>query len=225
MPARFIFTPAAIPPKPAPTTITRAVPAGPNNSCADGLTRPSMQRYGDAHERLQPHRDRRDGPRALEAVLSRRPRLPVLVRDQPTRRRDREAQLAPAAARSHGVVPDPRWIRARVPALLRARGDQAVPRSDHGRARPDAPVDRRRRHLRDRAESRRVRRTDHRGQRPGHGDLHPRSRRPAPRAAANRVPREPAAQALTPARASCPRLSREPEQALADDVALDLARS
>jgi hypothetical protein len=32
MPARFILTPAAMPPKPQPTTTTRGVPAGPNSS-------------------------------------------------------------------------------------------------------------------------------------------------------------------------------------------------
>src|SRR5436305_1148297 len=39
MPARFRFTPAAIPPNPAPTTTTRGVPAGPNRSSAVGFTR------------------------------------------------------------------------------------------------------------------------------------------------------------------------------------------
>src|SRR5439155_206394 len=34
MPACFIFTPAAIPPNPAPTTTTLGVPAGPNSSSA-----------------------------------------------------------------------------------------------------------------------------------------------------------------------------------------------
>src|SRR6266849_5554389 len=38
MPACFIFTPAAIPPNPAPTTTTLGVPAGPNSSSAVGLT-------------------------------------------------------------------------------------------------------------------------------------------------------------------------------------------
>src|SRR4051794_26711467 len=99
MPARFIFTPAAIPPKPAPTTITRGVPAGPNSSCADGLTSHAPFRYGDAHEHLQPHRDRGHRPRALEAVLRGGPRVPVLVRDHARGRDDREAELARGSAR------------------------------------------------------------------------------------------------------------------------------
>jgi hypothetical protein len=44
IPARFSFTATAIPPKPAPTTITLGDPAGPNSSFADGrcsLTRSS----------------------------------------------------------------------------------------------------------------------------------------------------------------------------------------
>src|SRR5437899_9411856 len=38
MPACFIFTPAAIPPNPAPTTTTLGVPAGPNSSSAVDFT-------------------------------------------------------------------------------------------------------------------------------------------------------------------------------------------
>ena len=37
IPARRSFTPAAIPPIPAPTTTTLGVPEGPNSSVADGL--------------------------------------------------------------------------------------------------------------------------------------------------------------------------------------------
>ena len=37
IPACRSFTPAAIPPIPAPTTTTLGVPAGPNSSLADGL--------------------------------------------------------------------------------------------------------------------------------------------------------------------------------------------
>jgi hypothetical protein len=42
MPACFIFTPAAMPPKPAPTTTTLGVRAGPNSSSALGVTGNSM---------------------------------------------------------------------------------------------------------------------------------------------------------------------------------------
>ena len=42
MPACFSFTPAAIPPNPAPTTTTRGVPAGPNSSSAVGFTAARM---------------------------------------------------------------------------------------------------------------------------------------------------------------------------------------
>src|SRR3979490_88023 len=38
MPARFSFTPAAIPPNPAPITTTLGVPRGPNSSGAVGFT-------------------------------------------------------------------------------------------------------------------------------------------------------------------------------------------
>src|SRR6476619_4831764 len=43
MPARFIFTPAAIPPNPAPTTATLGVPAEPNRSSAAGFIGSSLQ--------------------------------------------------------------------------------------------------------------------------------------------------------------------------------------
>src|SRR5690349_25167466 len=44
MPARCSATPAAMPPKPAPTTTTRGVPAAPNSAWALGLTRRSPPR-------------------------------------------------------------------------------------------------------------------------------------------------------------------------------------
>src|SRR5438309_11351988 len=44
MPACFIFTPAAIPPNPAPTITALGVPAGPNSSSAVGLTATPLAR-------------------------------------------------------------------------------------------------------------------------------------------------------------------------------------
>ena len=45
IPARSSFTPAAIPPNPAPTTTTRGVPAGPNSSSAVGFTDIWLHRF------------------------------------------------------------------------------------------------------------------------------------------------------------------------------------
>src|SRR6478735_6340083 len=68
MPARFIFTPAAMPPNPHPTTTTRGVPAGPNNSVLRFTRRllcvARIRAVAATSENTMPHRDGRPrGPR------------------------------------------------------------------------------------------------------------------------------------------------------------------
>jgi hypothetical protein len=70
MPARFILTPTAIPPNPAPTTTTFGVPAGPNRSSALRLTNgraPGRQPWGTARASTL------DGPATVASCTRRGP--------------------------------------------------------------------------------------------------------------------------------------------------------
>ena len=126
-------------PTPAATSTTPRTCCAGSASCSSSSLPPTERGVPDGH--LQPHRAGRHRPRAVEALLPGRVRLPVLVRDPAARRGDVEAQLPRAAARDHRVVPRPRRLRARAHGLRRRGRGERVPAARDERPRAHPPVD------------------------------------------------------------------------------------